>query len=381
MRQKKVLLSALLAAGVITGVGSVSAVEVLPSCDNGAYAVLDANGNLVCQPPAENQAAPQQSAKPAAQPQQQSAQPQQQVASEQKPATQQQTAAKPVKGPIIEKRERIFTDWGPYKKKSPQELLQIIKTLLREQAPVAKYPENAPVGCCYGKLVKPPTYKEIIIKYIKEDGGYKLVINPPKFRVVEKKILVRPAYHKCEEIPAKYKIEQEKIMVAPPRAIWTYANGIYCKVQVPPEYVTITRKVLVEPPKCKKELVPPEYKIVKVKELVKDCTCEKKPVPPKYGVVKKVIQIKGPEVIWDAVLCDINLKPDDIAKIQQRLKELGYYNGPITGKLDDATMAAVVKFQVDHNLPAGNISIETLEAMGLKDLAKNYIKCEVKNLQ
>ena len=369
-----------LLAGVFTGAVSASAVEVLPSCDNGAYAVLDANGNLVCVPPAQSAAA-KPVAKPAAQPQQ-SAQPQQQVATPaQKPAAQQQPAAQQVRGPIIEKRERLFTDWGPYKKKSPQELLQIIRTLLREQAPVAKYPENAPVGCCYGKLVKPPTYKEIIIKYVKEDGGYKLVINPPQFREVEKRILVRPAYHKCKEIPAKYKTVQEKIMVAPPRAIWTYANGIYCKVQVPPEYVTITRKVLVEPPKCKKELVPPEYKIIKVKELVKDCSCQKAAVPPKYGVVKKVLQVKGPEVIWDAVLCDINLKPDDIAKIQQRLKELGYYNGPISGKLDDATMAAVVKFQVDHNLPAGNISIETLEAMGLKDLAKNYIKCEVKNLQ
>ena len=159
MRKKKFLLGALL-AGVLTGTSGASAVEVLPSCDNGAYAVLDANGNLVCVPPGENQAAPQQSAKPAAQPQQQSVQPQQQVASEQKPAAQQQTAAKPVKGPIIEKRERIFTDWGPYKNKSPQELLEIIRNFLREQAPVAKYPENAPVGCCYGKLVKPPTYKK-----------------------------------------------------------------------------------------------------------------------------------------------------------------------------------------------------------------------------
>jgi len=233
----------------------------------------------------------------------------------------------------------------------------------------------------FGKMVKPPTYKEILIKYVKEDGGYEVKVQPAQFKVVEKKILIRPAYHKIEVIPAKYKTVEEKIMVSPARAIWTYSNGIYCKVEVPPEYVTIKRKVMVQPPQCKKVLVPAEYKIIKVKQLVKDASCNKKPLPPKYDVVKKTFMVKGPEVIWDAVLCDINLKPMQIKEIQAKLKELGYYKGPISGKLDDATMAAVVKFQVDHNLPAGNISIETLEKMGLKDLATSYLKCEVKNLK
>jgi peptidoglycan hydrolase-like protein with peptidoglycan-binding domain len=57
---------------------------------------------------------------------------------------------------------------------------------------------------------------------------------------------------------------------------------------------------------------------------------------------------------------------------------LGYYNGPINGLLDEKTMEAVVKFQVDHNLPAGNISIQTLEALGLNQLAKNYVACELR---
>jgi peptidoglycan hydrolase-like protein with peptidoglycan-binding domain len=138
---------------------------------------------------------------------------------------------------------------------------------------------------------------------------------------------------------------------------------------------------MVQPPQCKKVLVPAEYKVIKVKELVKDASCNKKPLPPKYDIVKKIVKVKDPEVIWDAILCNVNFKPMQIKQIQAKLKELGYYNGPISGELDDATMAAVVKFQVDHNLPAGQISIETLEKMGLKDLAQNYIKCEVKNLK
>ncbi len=360
MRKEKALLGAIF-VGVVAGSGVVSATNVLPSCDYGAYVVLG-NENPECQPT------------PAAKPEVKPA-PQPQPVVEQPQPVQQPTQT------IIEKRERVFTDWGPYKQKSPEELLAIIRSLLQQQSPAVSYPRNAPVGCCYGKLVKPPVYKQLIIKYVKEDGGYKVIPQPAQFRTVEKKILVRPAYHKVEVIPAKYEIKQEKIMIAPPRAVWKYHNGVYCKVEIPAEYITITRKVMVEPPKCKKVLVPAEYKVVKVQELVRDASCTKQPIPPKYDTITKTVMVKGPEVIWDAILCNVNLRPDEIKLIQERLKELGYYNGPINGQLDDTTMAAIVKFQVDHNLPAGNVSIQTLEAMGLNQLAQNYTKCEIKNLR
>jgi hypothetical protein len=368
---KKILISALF-GGVFSLGGIAGAIEVLPSCDNGGYSVLE--GDSICPVP-QPQEAPQ---KP--QPQNTKTQGVKPQAQPQKVKKEQEAPIKPAQT-VVERKERTFTDWGPYKEKSPQELLKIIRSLLSQQSPVVSYPQNAPIGCCYGKLVKPPTYKELILKYVKEDGSLKINVQPAQFKEVEKKILVRPAYHKIEVIPAKYETKEEKILVAPARAVWTYKDGIYCKVEVPAEYITVTRKVLVEPPKCKKVLVPAEYKVIKVQQLVKDASCKKEPIPPKYGVVKKTFMVKGPEVIWDAILCDVNLKPEDIKIIQQKLKELGYYNGPINGKLDDATMAAVVKFQVDHNLPAGNISIETLEAMGLKELAKKYIACEVKNLK
>ncbi len=363
--KKEILLTAALFAG---SVNLANAIEVLPSCDSGAYGIFD---ETQCPPPAEEHKVQQV---------QNEEKPKQQTVQKEQTQKEQTVQVKPVQT-IVEKKERYYIDWGPYKQKSPEELLAIVRNLLKEQAPAVSYPQNAPVGCCYGKLVKPPTYKEILIKYVKEDGGYKVNVQNAQFREVEKKILVRPAYHKIEVIPAKYKTVEEKVMIAPARAIWTYNNGIYCKVEVPAEYVTLKRKVLVQPPQCKKVLVPPEYKIIKVKELVKDAGCNKQPLPPKYDVVKKTFMVKGPEVIWDAVLCDVNLKPQDIKVVQAKLKELGYYKGEINGQLDDATMAAVVKFQVDHNLPAGNISIETLEALGLKKLAQEYIACEVKNLR
>jgi len=358
--RKALILTALFVSGSFT---ASYAVEVLPSCDNGAYGIFDETSCLPSQQKPQTKTQ-QPAPKPKTQEKKQANKP---------PVTPKRT--------IVEKKVRYFVDWGPYKNKSPQDLLAVIRNLLNNQAPAVGKPKDAPVGCCYGKLVKPPTYEEIVIKYIAQDGGFKVKPVPAQFKEVERKILVRPAYHKVEVIPAKYKTVQEKVQIVPPRTIWTYNNGIFCKVAVPGEYVTLTRKVLVEPPKCKKVLVPAEYKVIKVKQLVRDATCQKQPVPPKYGTVKKVFQVKGPEVIWDAVLCDINLKPEGIKLIQQKLKELGYYNGPINGELNDQTMAAVVKFQVDNNLPAGNVSIETLEKMGLEELAKSYLQCEIKNLK
>ena len=365
MSKKNLIIGAIFAAS-FAGIGTSYALQVFASCDNGDY-IVDAAGNTVCLPPQEKQTKP--AAKPAPVKQ-----------TEKKPVQKQQPVQKQPKKTIVEKKERLYTDWGPYKQKSPQELLAIIKSLLQEQAPVASYPQNAPVGCCYGKLVKPPTYKEIIIKYIAKDGGYKIVVKPPKFKVVEKKIVVVPGHYEYKAIQPKYEQKVETVKL-PPQTKWVYENGIYCKVPVEFPALELKREVLVQPGKCEKVWVKPVIKTIKVKVLEQNATCVKEYQPPKYGIAKQSFMVKGPQVIWDAVLCDVNLKPNEIKQIQARLKELGYYKGPINGKLDDATLAAVVKFQVDHNLPAGNISIETLEAMGLKKLAQNYIACEVKNLK
>lgn len=58
--------------------------------------------------------------------------------------------------------------------------------------------------------------------------------------------------------------------------------------------------------------------------------------------------------------------PDTIKKVQQRLKDWGYYDGPITGNYGELTTAAVIKFQKKHGLnPQGYLGPLTLEKIGL----------------
>ena len=47
---------------------------------------------------------------------------------------------------------------------------------------------------------------------------------------------------------------------------------------------------------------------------------------------------------------------EEIKKIQERLKELGYYNGEVTGKFDDATEAAYIQFQQAAGVAVDGIS-------------------------
>ncbi len=57
-----------------------------------------------------------------------------------------------------------------------------------------------------------------------------------------------------------------------------------------------------------------------------------------------------------------------IQAVQQRLKELGYYDGPITGNYGPLTRAAVIKFQSDYGLNAeGYLGPQTLAMLGLSD--------------
>jgi len=284
---------------------------------------------------------------------------------------------------ILKKYERTVETWGEYKQKDPQYLLSMIRNLIQNFPAPKEAILNAPANCCYGMLVRPPIYKEVVIEYVKHDPKYKIQVTKPEFQKVIKeiKVLVRPEYTEkvCED--AKYEPRQEKIQVAPPSFKLVEKNGVICKVQTPPKEVTITRYVMVEPPKCKTIYHAPVYATVKVPvyKLVKPATCDCQPGEPQIDKIVDRFMVEGPKVIWDAVLCDVNLRPDEIKLIQQKLAELGYYHGPINGVLDEATMMAVVKFQVDHDLPAGNISIETLEALGLHELAKNYTMCKLHN--
>jgi len=65
------------------------------------------------------------------------------------------------------------------------------------------------------------------------------------------------------------------------------------------------------------------------------------------------------------VLCESNRTPKLISKLQESLKALGY-PVEISGLLDDTTMAYITEFQKSKGLPYGDVSLETLGALGVR---------------
>lgn len=66
------------------------------------------------------------------------------------------------------------------------------------------------------------------------------------------------------------------------------------------------------------------------------------------------------------------IESEDVEKVQQRLKNWGYYDGNVTGKYDLKTYLAVMDFQRVYGLPVNGIaSGDTLEKMGLTTFAQS----------
>lgn len=62
----------------------------------------------------------------------------------------------------------------------------------------------------------------------------------------------------------------------------------------------------------------------------------------------------------------IIVQADEYIEIQTRLKDWGYYDGPITGEIDNETREAIMDFQSSHGISAtGNLDAATTAAIGV----------------
>ena len=66
------------------------------------------------------------------------------------------------------------------------------------------------------------------------------------------------------------------------------------------------------------------------------------------------------------VLCETNMGGPVVTELQTRLKDGGYYNGPIDGIVGSATLSGVSAYQQAKGLPRGGLTIETLTQLGVR---------------
>ncbi len=81
-------------------------------------------------------------------------------------------------------------------------------------------------------------------------------------------------------------------------------------------------------------------------------------------VVGKTLVKQGGYSEWREVLCENGIGKNTVSQIRAGLKAQGYDPGP-GYNLDAGVKAALVRFQKEHGLPAGNLDFETLDALGV----------------
>ncbi|MCK4442106.1 MAG: peptidoglycan-binding protein, partial [Sulfurovaceae bacterium] len=68
---------------------------------------------------------------------------------------------------------------------------------------------------------------------------------------------------------------------------------------------------------------------------------------------------------WVPIVCQTSINPTMIRQVQQALKSAGYYRGPIDGVWGGESKSAVRAYQKAKGLPVANLSVATMESLGL----------------
>ena len=287
----------------------------------------------------------------------------------------------------------------------------------------ALLPPYAKPGECYARIFIPAKFKTVTERKLKkgaeekvdlipakygtvtervlvEEESERLEVIPATYKTVTERVLVKPESKKLVPVPAKYENQTERVLVKEGYTTWKKGTGpiqridqstgeIMCLVEVPPEYKTITKRVMVTPPTSKEVVIPAEYntvtkrvvdraastRTVKIPAKYKTVTITKMVQPPQekrttipetYQTVTKTVKVSEGQMEWREILCDTNMTRGKVTQIQKALAAKGHNPGPIDGVIGWETMRAVNAFQKKAGLPVSRyVTVKTAEALGV----------------
>ncbi|KQP51278.1 hypothetical protein ASF39_09545 [Methylobacterium sp. Leaf108] len=117
---------------------------------------------------------------------------------------------------------------------------------------------------------------------------YRHVSTPPVYGAVSERVLVRPAETVYRTTPPIYETVSEQVLVSAGGRVWqtsrdAYGSLVGCWVDVPPQYTTRHRRVLVQPAQSIPETIPAEYASVQRRVLVEPARAGWVPAPDAGG--------------------------------------------------------------------------------------------------
>jgi hypothetical protein len=238
-------------------------------------------------------------------------------------------------------------------------------------------PETAKPGECYARILVPERYETVTEKVLTQQASETIEIIPAKYETVEEKVVVKEASKRYEEVPAEYGWVEDKVLVEAAHSEWKKGRGIIekmdhatgeimCLVEIPAKYETVKRRVVTKPASVRVIEIPAEYDTIKVTKMVSPAQEKRTPIPEEYGTVTKRVKVADSCFDWRLVLCETNMTPEVVMKVQQALAKDGFNPGPIDGNYGSQTREAVVAYQKSKGLGEGELTYETLESLGVK---------------
>ena len=282
---------------------------------------------------------------------------------------------------------------------------------------------DARAGECFALVKIPEQFRTYQKEYELRAASERVETTPPRYEMVTEQYVVREAYERMEVVPATFRTVTEQVEVAPPsvryqstepvyeniteqvleqpaRTVWKRGSGpiqridnatgeIMCLVEEPAVYKTVTRRVLKtpaqvqeipvpgqvgtvtkqvidRPAEVRRVVVPEQIGTRTVRKLVEPGGVRRIPVPAQMGTTTVRELVEPGRLEWRAVLCQTNMNPDVISRVQTALANNGYNPGPVNGRLGPETIAALNQYQRARQLPVDQyLNMETVRSLGV----------------
>ncbi len=239
-------------------------------------------------------------------------------------------------------------------------------------------PQPNNYGKCYAKCKVADEYDYVDEQVLVKEASSKLKEIPAVYETQTEQVLVKEASTKISTTPPVHETQTERILVSPSYGKWVRKRKdpscfkgddcyIMCWEEVPAEYKTVSKRVLVKPAQTNEVEIPAVYKTITKKVLVSPARTEEITIPAEYkNVKKKVLVRKGGYTEWVEILCNESTTPSIIRAVQRALTDKGFNAGPVDGVMGAQTRSALTQYQEKNGLPIGNLNMETLNALGVQ---------------
>lgn len=165
-----------------------------------------------------------------------------------------------------------------------------------------------------GRLVDSHTVDPVLEthtrQYVSREAGMRYRVTEPVYETVREQVQVQPAYSRYVVEPARHETVSERVLIREARLVWRrgYVEGarsyrhdpetgeVWCLVEEPAEYRTVTRTVVAEPGSVREIPVDPRFQTIEREVLRQPATVEEIPIPARHASYEYATLVHPAEV-------------------------------------------------------------------------------------